>query len=265
MAEHALRGALTNAIYEELGSAHRVLFEEAKAADSSAHGPELATLVLARLTPELAHQARGNPQFFRRWVEHRGGELPRTGKREAFRDFVVEQIAGAKEVDRVEKEDLRWVGLAVLVAVVGAAFVALTRRTSTSAPLEPLRPVPSMVRPIRFAIAGFSRRIRDAGTGPTAASGLLTEAAYWWVGTRDGWERVADASALLPIDRLPESDDALLVVVFEEASGDTTSLPSSRPEGASRLRGAASVGDLRWVGTYAVRDPRQLVPSGFQR
>lgn len=161
----------------------------------------------------------------------------------------------------MERGDLRWVGLAVLVAAVASGAVLLARRAQSQAPV----PQPEVPRQLRIAMAVFARKIREAGSEPTAAAQLLTHAAYWWVGHGDAWDQVARLGGLSAVDRLPESDDALLVVVFEGASGDTTSLPSSRPEGASRLRGAASVGDLRWVGTYAVRDPRQLVPSGFQR
>lgn len=262
MVEHPLRAALTNATYEFLGQEHQELLHVARRRAPHAHGAALATTVLNLLQPELAQIAQGDGEaFFDGWLYRHGGQAPRTRRRRLSR------LLPSSEDETMEREDLRWVGLAVLIALAGGALVLLARkRTDGPAPLEP-RPQPFQTprpQPVRFAVAAFSGKVRDAGASAATAGDLLTHAAFWWVGSADSWDGIARTAGLSPTDGIPETDDALLVLVYEEpATGAGT--PSSRPEGATRLREAARSGGLRMLGTFAISDPARLSVAGFRR
>ncbi len=262
MAERSLGGALTNATYEFLGHQHRQLVDEVRRATPHAHGPALAAAVLSRLHPELAPESQDDAEgFFSRWLDRHGGERPRVGNCERVGAWLAAE-------ETMETEDLRWVGLAVLVAVAGGALVWLLSRkrndTSPAAATTPRPAAPPEPRPVRIAVAAFSGKVRDVGTTAASAGDLLTKAAYWWSGTTDGWDALVRAAGLSTATGVPESDDALIVVVYE-APGTTEGAPSSRTEGATRMREAARSGDLRVIGTFGIRNPAQLSAAGFRR
>ena len=168
-----------------------------------------------------------------------------------------------------ETEEHRWGGLAVLAALAaGVAAVLLRARKPSGGPAPPeVRPPfipPPKPKPVRFAIAAFSGKVRNAGPNPGSAGDLLTQGPFWWVGTEDNWSATVQTAGLSTIEGIPESDDALLVLVYE-APATGAGAPSSRPEGAARLREAARSGELRAIGTFAISEPARLGAAGFRR
>lgn len=163
----------------------------------------------------------------------------------------------------MQTEDLRWVGLAVLIAVAGGALALLLKRRR-SEPQDPAPASPPKPTNLHFAVAVFSGRARDAGTSTDSAGDLLTQATYWWVGRSDSWSGLAGAAGLSAIAEIPATDDALLVVVFQ-APETGAGTPSSRPEGAAQLRKASRVSQLHRVGIFAAKDASQLSAAGFRR
>jgi hypothetical protein len=269
MAETSLRDALTNATYEFLGHKYRELFEAVRRDKPWLHGSALAADVLRWIDPGLARDVQregGIPQ----WVDRRGGERPRVGTRERIGSLAYEFVYadGETSEDNAMKEDLRWVGLAVLIAVASGALWLLLRKRgdSASAPASSVPPqaLNSRMTSVRIALAVFSGKVRDVGGTTATAGDLLTHAAFWWAGPADGWERLARTAALSSVTGPSESDDALLVMVYEAPTTDGD-VPSSRPEGATRLRDAARAGELRLIGTFAVSDPTNLSAAGFRR
>ena len=260
MGKPSLGVALRNETYEFLGLKHRALLDRARRDVPEARGAALATAVLGLLLPDLAHDAQQEGDaFFDKWLDDHDGKRPRIRKRD-FRS----------KDKKMEAEDLWWVGLAVLVAVAGGALFGLLARKGSDTGIAPLRVArPAPMRPskpklVLFAIAAFSGKVRNTGTTATNAGDLLTQATYWWVGTPEDWDGLRGAAGLSPINTPPATDDALLVVAYEapEAGGGT---PSSRPEGATRLREASQGRELRVVGTYAASDPSRLSLAGFRR
>ncbi len=265
MLDHPLGAVLRNETYEFLGQKHRALLDAARREVPRARGAALATAVLGLLQPDIARDAqREGDAFFDRWLDHHGGERPRIRTREKLSAFI------SSEDETMETEDVRWVGLAVLVAVASGALVwllALKRSETASAVPLGARPAPAPAprpKPVRFAVAAFSGKVRDAGTTATNAGDLLTQATFWWVGSSDSWDGLAGSAGLSAIEKLPQTDDALLVVVYE-APQTSSGTPSSRPEGATRLREASRDRELRVVGVFAVSDPSQLSAVGFRR
>ena len=266
MAEPSLQGALTNATYEFLGHQHRELFEAVRHKKPWLHRAALAESVLHYIDPKLARdvQLMGG---IAAWADSRGGERPGLGTLEGFR-AIANDLVGDTGGDNGMKEDLRWVGLAVLVAVASGALLLLLRKRehSASAATTSTSPAtPSLSRrPIRIAIAAFSGKVRDIGAATSSAGDLLTHAAFWWAGPLNGWEGLARSAGLSTLETAPESDDALLVLVYE-APGSDGNVPSSRPEGATMLREAARANELRLIGHFAVSDRTNLSTAGFRR
>lgn len=256
MADHPLAAALTNATYEFLGAKHRPLLDAARRESPRARGATLATTVLGLLEPELARAARHEGEaFFSRWLSQHGGEGPR-----------VRSGWMTPKEETMEAEDLRWVGLAVFIVLASGALLRLTQKRSDDGPREP-RPLPVAVpkpQAVQFAVAAFSGKVRDVGATAATAGDLLTLAAFWWVGSADSWDGIVRTAGLSEASSVPDTDDALLVALYE-APGTSAGTPSSRPEGATRLREAARAGELRMLGMFAISDPACLSAAGFRR
>ena len=264
MADHPLRSVLTNTTYDFLGRQNRVLLDAARRDSPSARGAELATTVLRLLQMGVAREAaRDGDVFYSEWLRRHGGERPRVRG--------LEHIGGVLSTKdyTLETEDFRWVGLAVLIALTGGALALLLSRKREDDGLSPSTQQPQSVpasrpRPLRFAVAAFSGRVRDAGTTAATAGDLLTHAAFWWVGGVQDWDVIVRTAGLTETVGIPDTDDALLVFVYE-APGTGAGTPSSRPEGATRLREAARAGVLRIHGAFSIGDPAKLSAAGFRR
>jgi hypothetical protein len=256
--DHPLRAALRNEVYEFLGRQHSELLSSIRRQHPNIGGAGLALAALRQLHPDSARNAEqvGADHFFRRWIENRGGELPRIRIRE--------QLMPALSTSEDHTMELRWLGLAILVAAAGGAFLWLLARSKNPETSLPPSPQPAKPQPVRFAAAAFSGKVRDAGTAPESAGDLLTQATYWWVGSADAWSAVTNNVPLTRIDTVPDTDDALVVVAYETAR-PPSGIPSSRPEGATRLRDAAREHDLRFVGMFSVEDPSLMTNAGFRR
>lgn len=254
----ALRPALTNEVYEFLGRANQQLIAEVRRDRSDLHGPDLALAVLRVLRPDLSVTPARARDYFRNWVDDHRGERPGVAKRERAFGMV-------RSEERMETEDLRWVGLAVLVGVAGGALlVHLNRRRPQAAGPAPRgSPPPPSQAPVCFALAAFSGKMREVGTQEANAGDLLTHAAFWWAGTRERWGDVVRGVGASPLRSLPDGNDDLVLAVYE-APPAGGGVPSSRPEGASRLRDAAAARELRSLGLFSV-NRSELTAVGFKR
>ena len=222
-------------------------------------GAAVGAAVLRLLEVPQATAAARNPEwFFEDWVrDHGGGDVPRRRKRD--------YIAGREAA--MESENLKWVGLAILVAVAGGAIWLLLRKSEEKPSRErapsPPKPKPKPV-PIRLAVAIFARKLPAGELDVASVADLVARATYWWVGTPDSWARAGGDGTFQPLDGSPTSDDALIVLLVDvlDAAGHA---PTSRPEASSQLRSAASRGDAEIVGKYTVTDAAALTAAGFRR
>jgi len=114
----------------------------------------------------------------------------------------------------------------------------------------------------QVAVGIFSGKLRDRPVTARDIADLLAHAPYWWVGDAGGWEDVASSAELEPVESVPESNDALLLVLLEVAANGTAR-PTSRPEAASKLRAAADRGQATVRATFLVRDG--ALPDAFRR
>lgn len=261
MRDYALRPALRNEVYEHLGKSNRVFLEQVERDQPDIEGAAVGAAVLRLLEVPEATAAVRNPEwFFEDWVrDHGGGDVPRRRKRD--------YIAGREAA--MESENLKWVGLAILVAVAGGALWLLLRKSEEGPSRErtpspsPPKPKPKPV-PIRIAVAIFAGKLPAGELGVASVADLVARATYWWVGTPDSWARTGGDGTFQPLDGSPTSDDALIVLLVDvlDAAGRA---PTSRPEASSQLRSAASRGDAEIVGKYTVTDASALTAVGFRR
>lgn len=240
-------------VYELIGSQNGALLREVRAAFPGARGPSLAAATLEVLGAAEADRAlREGRAFFERWVTAQGGRMP------GF---------SWSERHEVEKEDLRWFGLALIIALAGGVLLSLARgrrpyeKHGTTSPASSKQPRP---KKLRFAVGAFSGKVRDVGVDAAGAGDLFTQAPFWWVGSTDGWDDFAQSATLSLLAELPSADDVLVVLAYELAQGEGGE-PSSRTEGAARLRDALQRNALTVVGTFAVDEPAKLSDAGFRR
>ena len=266
MAEQPPRGLLRQETYLYLGQQNRGLLREVFRRDPDARGAEIALAVLELLDVGEATAARSRPaRFFKDWLRQRGGEEPASARR---RDRFVGYLTGGD--DGMEAEHWKWVGLGLIVALVGGGVVwaqlAKRRGGGPPAPLQqPPRPAPPKPQPVRWrlAVGVFSGKLRDRSLSAKEVADVLALAPYWWVGQQGSWSRVESSAELQSVDGLPESDDALVVVVLDAVLGPGDQ-PSSRPEAASQFRAAADRGNAEVMGIFVVRDGAEL-PADFRR
>jgi len=243
--------------YLFLGQRNRELLDEAVRRRPDARGPEIGLIVLELLGAREVIRATDSPsRFFDRWVRERGGLPPRLRKRDKY-------LSGGEAA--MELERLKWVGLALIVALAGGAVWSLVARQKIAADptarTRPPRPPPPEPTRWRIAVSVFSGKLRDRSITTREAADVLAHAPYWWIGDLRSWNEMA-SSDFEPVSDLPDSDDALVIVVLEAVSGGPP--PSSRPEAASLLRAAATGETAEVVGVFAVRDGVEL-PSAFRR
>lgn len=250
------RGVPTASIYKFLGELHRSLIDELRQETPDLRGPRLAAAVLTTMLPELApNELRDAAAFFSNWrAQYEAEFIPKMTL-----DYWL------PESNTMEIEDLRWVGLGVLVAIAGGVLLERRSRkglgTAKTVDIPPRPAEPP--KPIRTVVSAIVGKVRGGVTEKNAGD-LLTSAAFWWSGSLDDWETLVRDACLSPTPKIPESDDALVFVVYD-APGSSNGTPTSRLEGASRLREVARSGDLRLVGTFTSSDPAQLIAAGFRR
>lgn len=262
MRDYGLRSALRNEVYEHIGEANRPLLKQVLRDEPHLEGPSVGAAVLRKLEVPQASEATRNPEwFFEDWVrDHGGGDIPRRRRRD--------DLFAGKEA-AMESENLKWVGLAVLVAVAGGALWLLLRRAGDETTRErapsppPPKPTPKAV-PIRLAVAIFAGKLPSGELDVTGVADLVARATYWWVGTPDSWIRTGGDGIFDPLRGAPTSDDALIVLLVDMLEAAERS-PTSRPEASSQLRAAASRGDAEIVGQFVVTDASALTSVGFRR
>jgi hypothetical protein len=259
MHDHALQPALRNEVYEHHGKSNRGFLEVVVRDTPHLKGAAVGAAVLRLLEVPEATEAARNPEcFFHGWVRnHGGGDVP--GRRD-LNYFVRKEAA-------MESENLRWVGLAILVAVAGGVLW-LQRRESEAKPSRERATSPSLPKPrpmpIRLAVAVFAGKLPAGELDVANVADLVARATYWWVGTADSWSRTGGDGTFQPLNGPATSDDALIVLLVDvlDAAGRA---PTSRPEASSQLRAAASRGDAKILGRYTVIDATALTAEGFRR
>lgn len=271
MRDNGLRFALKNEVYEHIGKSNRGLLQQVLRDEPHLGGASVGAAVLRKLEVPQASEATRNPEwFFEDWVrEQGGGETPkrRHGLLPDIRKLRLPLVSG-KEED-MDSENLKWVGLAVLVAVAGGVLSSLLRRhndenTRERAP-TPLPPKPTpKAEPIRLAVAIFAGKLPSGELDVTGVADLVARATYWWVGTPDSWIRTGGEGIVEPLRGAPTSDDALIVLLVDMPEAAERS-PTSRPEASSQLRAAASRREAVLVGQFVVTDASALTSVGFRR
>jgi hypothetical protein len=251
------------AVYDDLGEMHRDLLDEIRRMHPASEGEELGLLALRLLSRDAADRiAPRGASDLRRWVERQGGELPRVKLRESLNPFGEDPM----------RMDLRWIGLAVVVAVLGGALLYLRRRqASASADRDSQSPEPPRVSPtsvsskrsLRIAVAIPGSNLREVGLREAAAADILTRATYWWTGEPGTWDRVVADLGLSDLTNDP-GDDEMVLIAFD-IGNHTGSAPSSRPEAATLLRDAAVRGDVSLYRSFSLGAPQALSGAKFRR
>lgn len=254
-----------------IGHHNRELLEMALLRTPGANGQSVALAVLALLLPN-----RNNEQLSdaTKLVD----ELT-TQSRLGGSSLRGHDATGHHRSDSMERADIYWVGVAVLAAVLcgAAAFWLRGQKRSgdghwpagaTETPL-PLAPKPVAAtrdtrETVRFAAAVLSGKARETGTEAERASDLFSMAMFWWTGTSCEWDQTVRSVGLSPLHTLPESDDVLLVSVYETAL-PRSAIPTTRFESSAILRDAARGRKLRHVETYGIPIGTKLTQSGFTR
>jgi hypothetical protein len=252
-------------LYDALGQQHRELLEIVRRQFPDAKDEKLALHALRLISPEICDRVAGRgANGLREWVDEHRGEWPRVRNRDAIYGF-----SGEEQVCM----DYRWIGLAVIVAVVAGAFIAVARsraeerREDRPTPTPTPTPPPSRPQPrgpsVRVAVAVPCSKLREVGTGPNASADLLTRATYWWTGTSGTWERVVDDLGLAEVSG-ELGDDDMVLLVFDVRNHVGPAL-SSRPEAASVLRERSARSDVVVVGKFGMAAPQSLSAAGFRR
>jgi len=257
-----LKGALNFKTYEFLGKKHLDLLKEVHQRHPCAHEDNLAAEILTLLVPEVGNLARAQGRtFFHQWVKQHDGVLPEISLLDHF---------GSDERRQMEQLDIRWIGLAVLIAFVGGSLVQQLLRARDAKDSVTLRePRPESVpapkpQTWRFAVAAFTSSIRNSGHNTSAAADVLTIATFWWVGPPSQWGSIIRDANLTEISAIPDTDDVLIILAYD-VPGTSGGPPTSRTELAMKLRDAARRGELRTVGIFTTSDQHSLNATGFRR
>lgn len=252
----ALNGIMTQELYEWFGRENKKLLKEID--DPNLRESFLALEVVKLLNPELAREFENNPDArFARWVKNRGGELPRYQKREGLL---------APRERKMEIVNLRWIGLAVLVVVVGGGLFHLIKKETKSEKLPPKpRKKPDIptrketVHSFVIAIAIDASKLEDQELTPESLAELTTQSVLYWVGSEDEWEEVQQTLALDTLHSSPSSEDALVLVSAQLRSTKPT--PTTRVEISSLLRETSTADSAKWK----VEETGRLNEVGFKR
>jgi len=241
------------------------LYRSSHPDEDSESGPRFVLHMLDILSPDL----RGNEGINTEneiivWVKKHGGTMPSS-------PFSTGLYLRGKKEERMEQEQIQWLGLAIAIALICGVLFALSRRTSERSlpsesalePSPPTRPRSPPVHSLRLAMVLSASKLRDIGEMAASASDLLTRATYWWSGTPSEWSAIPlDIDAAKITGEL--ADDEYIVTVFD-VNPFAGSAPTSRPEGALALRQASAKHQVRHIATLVVRRPSDLEKAGFRR
>jgi hypothetical protein len=209
-------------------------------------------------------EARDPSEFFEEWLEeHDGRDLPGHETRKFRRPKWIPK----NDNESMKSEDnLRWVGLAVLVAVSYGIWRVL--QNSRIPPVEPnvtSPPLPPRAKKSRICIAMgiFAGQLPPGEFVASSAADLVSKATFWWGGETDSWQKVMNSGIFNPLTGSPSSDDSLVMLVVNLIHTSEFP-PTSRPEVSSLLR-AADTRDIELVDRFTVSKPDALMDLGFRR
>ena len=271
MAEHRSAGhpLLNASAYEALGRSHSQVFDEMRSRDPDLRGAELAAHALALISPDLAAViAPGGGADLREWVVRKGGTLP-AGLSASWTGHG--RIGGLLPEVSAEGDPVQWLGLAVVVALVGGItlpFGVPRLRTPAVELRSPRSQRPPDSRPstgvdLTIALGTDGGKVRMVGVDPSRAGDLLTRATYWWTGAPAAWRELSTNLSLRPISA-PNHDDDFVVVVYSVTPAPSSG-PTSRPEAAMLLQDLARSGRLAEPELYDVPVASELPANGFRR
>ena len=166
----------------------------------------------------------------------------------------------------MEIEKLRWIGFAVLVVVVGGGlFHLITKETKPeSLPPQPKKKpdIPTRqetVNSLVIAVAIDAGKLEAQELTSKSLAELVSQSAFYWVGSADEWEGVKQNLALDNLDSRPSTEDALVLVSVQ--LGSTKPAPTTRVEVSSLLRQAPTKIPEKWE----IEEPGRLSEEGFKR
>ena len=254
------RPLLRREVYDVLGRRYQELFHRSRRDIRGVANEALALKVLDILDPDVRTRERlGYATDLRRWIDRNEGELPRQSRR-----------AWRSKEEREMEEQLRWVGLAVVVALACGVLIYANRNRSATPQERGPNPMPPplpqdrpIIQVLRFAVVLPASKVRDIGTADSEAGELLTRATYWWCGKPSTYDGLLRDIGAQPAPETPAEDEFLLVTF--DVVDFTGSLPTSRPEGSIVLRQATQRGRTRYIENMSVGRLDGLEDAGFHR
>lgn len=248
-------------------------------------GAKLGLEALKVLDPDTYQDVQGlsrSPrESFREWLDN---EELRLG------DLLPQETHPHTDTRR-EKMEIRWIGVAALVALLGGASLYALKKLNGTTTNRKHNPEPSGDAPegqdqhvgltpdaaardtdrertstIYVAVGVHSRTVRDVGGRTLAeAPALMREGMYWWSGNEEEWEDLLSSEGLQQISEVPEADDKLLIIGYEVPR--KTDLPSYSLEIRNLLKKSHKKNDEEAdvVGTYRVSRASLLEELGFSR
>lgn len=264
MPKTGLRPALCNDVYLHIGGSNKEVLQQVTRDSPHLEGAGVGVAVLRALGVNVpSNDLRDPSEFFKKWVnDHDGKDLP--GHIKKWRSH--EWTPRDNNESMKSEDNLRWVGLAVLVAVSYGIWRLLQNARvapeGTNVPAQP-QPLRSKKTRICIAIGIFAGQMPPGEFVASSAADLVSKATFWWVGETDSWPNVGKSGILIPLTGSPSSDDALIMLVMNLIH-TSESPPTSRPEVSSLLR-VAGTRDIELVDKFTVNKPEELMALGFKR
>jgi hypothetical protein len=258
--------ALCDEVYLKIGEFNEELLKQVMLDSPRPEGAAIGIAVLRALGVKVPPNALHDPtEFFREWIaDHDGKNLPGHSRTTISR--VVSWCTKDNNESMKSEDNLRWVGLAVLVAVsYGIWRLLKNARVAPEGQNVPTPPLPPRAKKTRICVAMgiFAGQLPPEEFVASSAADLVSKATFWWVGDTDSWPNVGKSGIFIPLIGSPSSDDALIMLVMNLIH-TSESPPTSRPEVSSLLR-AAGTRDIELVNKFTVSKPGELMALGFKR
>jgi hypothetical protein len=264
MPKDGLGPALCNEVYLHIGKFNEGFLKQVTLENPHLEGAGVGVAVLRLLEVNVPSNALRDPtEFFKEWVKSRDGhDLP--GHSKKWRS--PEWIPNDNNESMKSEDNLRWIGLAVLVAVsYGIWRLLQNARMAPAGPNVPTPPPPPRAKKTRICIAMgiFAGQLPPGEFVASSAADLVSKATFWWVGETNSWLNVQKSGFIVPLTGSPSSEDELIMLVMNLIHTPEFP-PTSRPEVSSLLR-AAGTRDIELVDKFTVNKPGELMALGFKR
>lgn len=239
-------------LYKNIGSKNwdRLVQEQPDLKEKN--GVELALAVLRLYQfPDIHKAEEDQDVFFQKWCNEYDLNCP------AFQN---KRNKSDREARMIQ---IKIIGLAIIIALAGGSIILKNREkpkksNKTKNPkTTPAEPQPQPIHEsLVFVLAVHSGKLRSIGRTPEKAGELLADGQYWWLGKSNEWPLKQEKMNLKEVKELPDSNDAVVIVVYDikSASGN----PTSRPEASAWLRDLARQNMLHQMSMYIASQPSLL-------